>query len=494
MHSNKLPALPTNFQSLQFLRTLNLSKNNFRIDILDIISNITTLTDIYLAHNAIQGPIPVALGNLGNLQILDLEGNEITSLPDSIRKLRKMRILLLGENHLSELPWGAFEEFPDLYELDVYSNRLAGDLLPTAIEKLTLSSLSMFDIHSNGLTSLPSNLHLPSLTQFNATQNEITTTGTFLNTTPRLVHLSLGQNQLSVLPEGVLHLSYLRSLDISNNMIEHIDPRLGFLERLTTFLWMGNLIRIRAWGSLDTEGIKSALRAKADEEAMKILEDGVGDLDVNACRGECTGTLNLTAKLEEMPLTEEMISEHLHPAHFPSLTKIIVQQNKLTVVPSLIGIAATITTLDLSKNVLSSSVFDNPVTLDSLIYLDLSANRLEKIDMLPNQLSAPALKTLDISFNCISSIIPLRSHYPLLRILHANSNQIAALEPNDIDGLEIVQVNNNSINKLAPELGKVESLRILGVDGNTFRVPGRRVLDGGTAGLLEWLKSRCVEP
>jgi len=440
------------------------------------------------------GPLPAAIGNLKHLQILDLERNQITSLPDSVRKLKKMRILLLGENCLSELPWEALEGFPDLYELDVFSNKLSGDLLPAAIEKLTLSSLSTFDIHSNAFTSLPSNLQLPSLTQFNATQNSITTTGSFFNTTPRLVHLSLGQNQLSFLPEGIIHLSSLRSLDVSNNMIEHIDPRLGFLDRLTTFLWMGNLIRQRGWGSMDTEGIKSSLRAKADEAAMQNLEDGMADMDVNACHGECAGTLNLTAKLKETPLQEEMISEHLHPAHFPPLTKIVLQQNKFTIAPSLIGVATTLTTLDLSKNIMSSSIFDDFVTLNSLVYLDLSVNRLENIDMLPTQLAAPALKTLDISFNYITSIIPLRSYYPLLRILHANSNQITALEPSAIEGLEIVQVNNNSISKLDPELGKVESLRILGVDGNTFRVPGRRVLEGGSAGLLEWLRSRCIEP
>ena len=473
---------------------MNLSKNKFLIDILDVISTITTLSEIYLAHNAIHGSLPATIGNLTHLQILDLEANQITSLPDSIRKLKRMRILLLGENCLSQLPWEALEGFLDLYELDVYSNKLSGDLLPAAIQKLTLSSLSTFDIHSNALTSLPSNLHLPSLTQFNATQNSIMTTGSFFNTTPRLVHLSLGQNQLSFLPEGVIHLSSLRSLDVSNNMIEHIDPRLGFLDRLTTFLWMGNLIRQRGWGSMDTDGIKCTLRAKADEAAMQDLEDGMADMDVNACHGECAGTLNLTAKLKETPLQEDMISEHLHPAHFPPLTKIVLQQNKFTIVPSLIGVATTLTTLDLSKNILSSSIFDDSVTLNSLVYLDLSINRLENIDNLPTQLSAPALKTLDISFNYITSIIPLRSHYPLLRILHANSNQITALEPSAMQGLEIVQVNNNSISKLDPELGKVESLRILGVDGNTFRVPGRRVLEGGSAVLLEWLRSRCPEP
>ena len=299
---------------------------------------------------------------------------------------------------------------------------------------------------------------------------------------------------MSIIPDGVIHLAYLRTLDISNNIIEHIDPRLGFLDRLTTFMWMGNLIRIRAWGSMDTEGIKSALRAKADEATLKKLSDDIAEMNVNACRGECAGTLNLTAKLNETPLTDEMISEHLHSAHFPTLSKIILQQNKLTIAPRTLSLATTLTALDLSKNYLSSKIFDQQVTLEALVQLDLSVNKLETLEHLPSTLSAPVLKVLDVSFNYLSSLIPLHTHYPSLLILHANSNQLTSLTPSDFEGLEIVQVNNNSINNLPPELALVESLRVVGVDGNTFRVPGRRIVEAGSGALLEWLRGRCVEP
>ena len=494
MHFNKLTALPPRFESLAFLRTLNLSKNALTNASLDSISQITTLVEVYLAHNDFEGPLTPNIVALTELQILDLEGNRIISLPDTLGKLRRMRILLLGDNHLESLPWEAFEMFGDLYELDVFSNKLSDDLLPSSVKQITLSSLSNFDIHSNSLTSLPSNLFLPSLTQFNATQNSITTTNSFFTTTPRLVHLSLAQNQLTTIPDGVIHLAYLRTLDISNNIIEHIDPRLGFLDRLTTFMWMGNLVRVRAWGSMDTEGIKSALRAKADEATLKKINDDLEELNVNACRGECAGTLNLTAKLKESPLTEEMISEHLHLTHFPALSKIILQQNKLTVTPMSLSLATTLTTLDLSKNYLSSKIFDQQITLENLVQLDLSVNKLGTLEHLPTTLSAPALKVLDVSFNSLTSLIPLHTHYPCLLTLHANSNQLTSLTPDDFQGLEIVQVNNNSINKLPPELGLVESLRVVGVDGNTFRVPGRRIVDAGSGALLEWLRGRCVEP
>src|SRR5271156_976865 len=259
MHSNKLSSLPQNIASLAFVRTLNLSNNSLSLTAIHPIFKLTTLVELYLAHNDIEGPISSSFTALENIQILDLEGNRVTSIPHEISKIRHLRILLLGDNSLQDLPWQALETLDDLYQLDISTNKFSESLLPLSLDQVNISSLSNFDVQCNFLTSLPSNLRFPSLTQFNASQNSISTTGTFFTTTSRLVHLSLAQNQLSVLPEGVVNLAHLRTLDVSNNLIEHVDPRLGLLDNLTSFLWMGNLIRHRAWGGMDTEGIKSAL-------------------------------------------------------------------------------------------------------------------------------------------------------------------------------------------------------------------------------------------
>lgn len=491
MHSNKLYVLPSAFDSLKFLRTLNLSKNSLPNSSLDSICHLTALIELYVAQNSLDGPLTPDIAKLVNLQVLDLEGNKITCVPDEIGQLRRMRILLLGENQLDELPWKSFANLADLYDLDLHSNNFSGDLVPIDFEPITLPSLSNLDVRSNTLNSLPSNLNLPSLTQFDATQNSIISSGTFFITTTRLIHLYLAQNQLSVLPEGIVNLAHLRTLDISNNIIEHIDPRLGFLDGLTTLMWMGNLIRVRAWGSMDTEGIKSALRAKADEAALEGTED-LATPKVNACHGECGGTLDLTKKLDGQELTKEMIEAHMHSTHFPILTKIIMQQNKLTSAPTEVSLVATLTTLDLSKNQLPAKVFTQHITFPNLTHLDISVNKIDSLEVLPTVLSAPALKVLEASFNSLTSLVPLHSHYPNLTTLHANSNQLTSLNPSDLEGLEVVQVNNNDISKLAPELGLVQSLRVLGVDGNTFRIPGRRTVEAGSAALLEWLRGRCV--
>jgi Leucine-rich repeat (LRR) protein len=492
MHLNRLSVLPANFGSLQFLRTLNLSKNVLDIGTLKPITNIRTLVELYLAHNDLEGPLPSEIAQLLNLQILDLEGNNLTSVPDSMSQLGRLRVLLLGENKLKSIPWSAFRSFTSLYDLDLHSNQFCGEIIPTDLDDITLPSVSNFDLHMNSLTHLPSNLQLPALTQFNATQNNLESTGTFFASTPRLVHVYLSQNQLSVLPDGIVNLAHLRTLDIANNVIEYIDPRLGFLEELTTFMWLGNLIRMRAWGSIDTEGIKSALRAKADEASLEGIVDDLATLKVDACRGECAGTLDLTKKLDCSPLTREMIELHCHPTHFPVLSKVVMQMNKLNSAPSEISLVTTLTTLDLSKNNLSARIFTEYICLPNLLHLDISVNKVDSLDLLPTVLSAPALKVLQASFNSLTHLAPLHRHYPNLNTLYVNSNQISSITPTDLEGLEIVQLNNNNINKLPPELGLVQSLRVLGVDGNTFRVPGRRIVEAGSAALLEWLRGRCV--
>jgi Leucine-rich repeat (LRR) protein len=493
MHANKLSTLPPKFNTFAFLRTLNLSKNNLSSEVLDCITQISTLIELYLSHNEIEGPLTSDISALENLQILDMDGNKITSIPQEIGKLRRMRTLLVAENQLTSIPWASLEILNDLNQLDISSNKLSGDLLPSSLPSITLSSLSNFDIHSNTLESLPSNLILPSLTQFNATQNALTTTGTFFTTTPRLCHLSLSQNQLPSLPDGVVHLQYLRTLDISNNIIEHIDPRLGLLDDLTTFMWLGNLIRQRNWGSMDTEGIKSALRAKADEAVLKGIEEEIALMNVNTCHGECGGVMDLSQKLKDKDgLSEEEVVRHVHAGHFPVVSKVVLQSNALTRVPREVGLITTLTTLDLSRNFLTGRLWEEPITLENLTHLDISVNKLDNLVPLPSVLNAPNLTSLDISYNSLPSLIALHTHYPNLITLYANSNQLTSLIPSDLQGLEIVQVNNNDINRLPPELALVESLRVLGVDGNTFRVPGRRVVEQGSAALLEWLRGRCV--
>ncbi|KAF8164729.1 hypothetical protein B0H34DRAFT_686326 [Crassisporium funariophilum] len=125
----------------------------------------------------------------------------------------------------------------------------------------------------------------------------------------------------------------------------------------------------------------------------------------------------------------------------------------------------------------------------------------------------PSLRTLNLSYNgltnasltseALSTLILTSPHRKGLRHLRLRGNRLSEMDGflslaegfkgnRDVPGwkLEEIDVRDNEINKLPPELGLLP-LDVFLVDGNTFRVPQRRVWEReGTKGLLSWLRGR----
>ncbi|HBE26901.1 MAG TPA: hypothetical protein DDW33_14585, partial [Ktedonobacter sp.] len=77
--------------------------------------------------------LPESLGQLSNLQYLDMTGNQLTSLPEALGSLVQLRKLYLDENQLASLP-ESLGHLTNLHELHVDKNLLAS--LPTSISQL----------------------------------------------------------------------------------------------------------------------------------------------------------------------------------------------------------------------------------------------------------------------------------------------------------------------------------------------------------------------
>ncbi|KAF8905748.1 hypothetical protein CPB84DRAFT_1891013 [Gymnopilus junonius] len=125
----------------------------------------------------------------------------------------------------------------------------------------------------------------------------------------------------------------------------------------------------------------------------------------------------------------------------------------------------------------------------------------------------PSLRTLNLSYNAItnasltgdalSTLMLTSPHRKGLRHLRLRGNRISELDgflglAEAFKGnrqvpewkLEELDLRDNEIGKLPPELGLLP-LDVFLVDGNTFRVPQRRVWEReGTKGLLSWLRGR----
>ncbi|KAJ7052630.1 hypothetical protein C8F01DRAFT_1170649 [Mycena amicta] len=127
----------------------------------------------------------------------------------------------------------------------------------------------------------------------------------------------------------------------------------------------------------------------------------------------------------------------------------------------------------------------------------------------------PSLKSLNLAYNLLTSgvlgeteevlaeLVLSTPHRAGLRSLILRGNRINLLDPfqelamrfknnRQVPGwtLEELDLRDNEIGKLPPEIGLLP-LDVLLVDGNTFRVPARRVWEReGTKGLLSWLRGR----
>ena len=102
--------------------------------------------------------IPDSIGNLKNLEKLNLNGNSITSIPDSIGNLKKLKHLDLGNNYLNSLP-DSIGNLESLEELILYYNHL--ETLPESIGQLkNLRFLNLNCLNSENPVTLPKTIVL----------------------------------------------------------------------------------------------------------------------------------------------------------------------------------------------------------------------------------------------------------------------------------------------------------------------------------------------
>ncbi|XP_016524705.1 leucine-rich repeat-containing protein 69 isoform X1 [Poecilia formosa] len=185
---NSISDLPTQLQSLRHLTELNLGNNALR-EFPVVLSHLGSLTKLDLYNNKIAVVSPDAIGNLGNLVVLNLNHNNIQRLPPEIGRLRKLQHFSIVDNKLEELPG----------------------------EVGCLKKLSELNLTYNNLSSLPKQLYF----------------------CRNLIKLYAARNRLTNLPEGITALIKLRVLDVAGNMLS-IFPVEFHLLHLTELYCDGN--------------------------------------------------------------------------------------------------------------------------------------------------------------------------------------------------------------------------------------------------------------
>jgi hypothetical protein len=147
-----------------------------------------------------------------SLEILDLSGNALSSLPDDLPRLGKLRIIFCSDNQFTELP-AVLGACPALTMVGFKANRIR--TVPPA--------------------SLP-----PQLRWLVLTDNQIEALPAELGGRPLLQKLMLAGNRLCALPAEMVQLHRLELLRIAANQLTALPDWLPSLPRLTWLAYAGN--------------------------------------------------------------------------------------------------------------------------------------------------------------------------------------------------------------------------------------------------------------
>ncbi len=380
-----------------------------------------------------------AFAGLPSLQVLDLSGNGLRSLPPSeLCSLPELRQLLLSENTFGSLR-DVVESQDDgclskLTRLDLTGNEVS-TLEESDLPRSASANLEELRLGSNfvGLvSSLPSS---PSLRVLDLGNNRLASlpSGLFSNASAGLTDLQLANNSLAELGRGAFRgLKFLQSLDLSGNSLSAL--RAGIFADLKSLLTLdlgGNQI-----DSLGDELFASA----SSLEKLK--------LEGNRLESLPGGALSSLRRLRTLDLSSNRISAVELPLSLPSLTHLHLSENRLS---------------DLGDD---AAAMEN---CTSVLVLDLSRNRLKEAPATLARLEV--LQTLDLSHNEIASL----SGSSVLRAknlwrLQLSNNRLAEVGAGLLSGLRALQVLDLSGNAISTvEKGAFNAnsqLAALRLDGN----------------------------
>ena len=244
LSNQNLKKVPEQFNQLKQLRMLDLSGNT-QLDIEQVLgavpkpeklavlildslhlaqlpnnlSRFKNLTQLSLVHNP-DLDWEMSFQKLENLPLvfLNLQGNNIKSLPTTITKLSKLKDLKLSYNELKdEQSYVYLSQLPDLYAVWLDFNALT--VVPDNIG--LLSQITYLYMDGNSLTDVPSSMR----------------------SMKSLAVLHLGYNKFSHLSERFMELPELMMVHINNNQITAIPRNYGIKKySLLALLLDGNPI------------------------------------------------------------------------------------------------------------------------------------------------------------------------------------------------------------------------------------------------------------
>lgn len=361
--------------------TLDLSGNNIKT-LPDSLKDLTSIKKLIIDDNNLLS-FPLFIANLKNLNYLSLSGNNIDKIPDYIRDLRSLKHLSLSNNNLTKIP-DSIGNLQSVTELYIDGNSLMK--LPNSIGNLeSLDSLNFSDNQLNYLPKTIGNLRL--LKYLNLKSNNLENIPDAIGDLKSLEYLDLSNNNLKSLPNSIGKLSSVENLVLDNNKISQLPETIGNLIMLKK-LWLsenelsnlpnsiGKLTSLKYLSFSNNKIIKipesignliSLTQLDLEDNNLKNLPNSLGDLK---------SLLELYLSKNQIEILPERIG------NLETLNFLYIDNNGLKIIPNSIGNLRFLEHLILKNN----NIKNLPESLDNLKYLEILHLQNNKIEILPKSL------------------------------------------------------------------------------------------------------------
>ncbi|GEP11973.1 leucine-rich repeat-containing protein kinase family protein [Methylobacterium gnaphalii] len=258
-------------------------------------------------------------GLADSLEVLDISGGSLTSLPAEIGRLTKLRVLFLSGNRFERMP-PALGNCPSLSQIGMRNaglREVPSEALPATLRWLTLTD--------NAIEILPDALgERPHLQKLLLAGNRLRTLPEGLAAAKRLELIRLAANRFEALPPWLVTLPSLAWLSYAGNPLEREMPLAGVASVAWRDLTLGERLGEGASGithraSWRTEGEIRPIALKLFKGAM--TSDGLPDREMAACLAAGAHP-NLTSGLGRLtghPEGAEGLAMRLLPSHWRAL-------------------------------------------------------------------------------------------------------------------------------------------------------------------------------
>ncbi|KAF7593932.1 cysteinyl-tRNA synthetase [Aspergillus hancockii] len=471
--NNKLTGLPSSFGNFAYLRSLNISSNNFRVfpeflcnlkglvdlDIsfnniaeLPCIGKLTTLERIWMTNNVLRGPLDESFKYLVNLKEIDARFNEITNI-DNLSQLPRLEQLQIGHNAISKFR-GSFPKLRTFHLNHCPITQFDIDAPIPTLTSLNIASAKLVQFRDSLFENLPN------LGKLILDKNHFVSMSSHIGKLRRLEHFSMIKNPLDALPPTIGCLTDLRYLNLRECNLSRLPPEIWHCLKLETLNVSSNVLDCFPKHGCPPPPLPTELAAGTPGALSTTSYEELGAVEELEERrpSQTSGSVLSTGS------SPNGTGGYRKPSVASSLGQ---SGRKVSTASRSLNEGSPSSRKDSNFSQLTATTFGG-----SLRHLYLADNRLE--DDIFRELSLiPELRVVNLSYNELTELPQgLLKRWPFLTELYISGNELTSLPSDDLEegsNLKVLNINANRFQVLPAELCKVSKLSILDVGSNSLK-------------------------